>query len=87
MGFLCKGMERQAVNGNGTRPAGNPNKEPILSRFPNCPPVSMVQTETNVAIPTATLDAAAILAANEQFSAQGKHTGRFAHDADDYLFP
>ena len=32
-------MQRQKVNGNGIRAAGNPDEEPNLSRFPTCPPV------------------------------------------------
>lgn len=31
-------MTRQKVNGNGIRAAGNPDEEPVLSNFPNCPP-------------------------------------------------
>lgn len=31
-------MTRQKVNGNGIRAAGNPDDEPVLSRFPSCPP-------------------------------------------------
>lgn len=41
MKFLSKRMTRQKVNGNGIRAAGNPDEEPVLSRFPICPPVSM----------------------------------------------
>ena len=38
MKFLCLSMQRQKVNGNGVRAAGNPDKEPNLSDYPNCPP-------------------------------------------------
>lgn len=31
-------MQRQKVNGNGIRAAGNPDEEPNLSLFPACPP-------------------------------------------------
>lgn len=36
--FLCRRMTRQKVNGNGIRAAGNPDDEPVLSRYPTCPP-------------------------------------------------
>ena len=39
MKFLSRRMQRQKVNGNGIRAAGNPDEEPVLSRFPVCPPV------------------------------------------------
>lgn len=39
MKFLSRRMVRQKVNGNGIRSAGNPDEEPVLSRFPVCPPV------------------------------------------------
>ena len=32
-------MTRLKVNGNGIRAAGNPDDEPVLSRFPSCPPL------------------------------------------------
>lgn len=35
--WLCRRMTRQKINGNGIRAAGNPDEEPILSRFPTCP--------------------------------------------------
>lgn len=38
MKFLSRRMQRQKVNGNGIRAAGNPDQEPSLSRFPKCPP-------------------------------------------------
>lgn len=36
--FLCKRMNRQKVNGNRIRSAGNPDEEPVLSSYPTCPP-------------------------------------------------
>ena len=39
MKFLSRRMQRQKVNGNGIRAAGNPDEEPNLFRFPTCPPV------------------------------------------------
>jgi HSF-type DNA-binding len=38
MKFLCYPMQRQKVNGNGSRAAGNPNEEPNFSKYPSCPP-------------------------------------------------
>jgi hypothetical protein len=38
MKFLCKRMNRQKVNGNRIRSAGNPDEEPVLSSYPTCPP-------------------------------------------------
>jgi len=38
MKFLCKRMNRQKVNGNRIRSAGNPDEEPVLSSYPSCPP-------------------------------------------------
>jgi HSF-type DNA-binding len=32
---------RQKVNGNGIRAAGNPDNEPVLTRYPTCPPVPL----------------------------------------------
>lgn len=40
MKFLCYPMQRQKVNGNGIRAAGNPNEEPNFSKYPTCPPHS-----------------------------------------------
>jgi len=37
MKYLCRRMTRQKVNGNGIRAAGNPDEEPVLSRYPVCP--------------------------------------------------
>eukprot|EP00934_Nitzschia_sp_Nitz4_P009108 Nitzschia sp. Nitz4//scaffold59_size112058//10313//11908//NITZ4_004097-RA/size112058-snap-gene-0.25-mRNA-1//1//CDS//3329555087//9098//frame0 len=37
MKFLCRRMSRQKVNGNRIRSAGNPDEEPVLSRYPSCP--------------------------------------------------
>lgn len=39
MKFLSRRMQRQKVNGNGIRAAGNPDEEPNLLRFPTCPPI------------------------------------------------
>lgn len=39
MKFLCRRMQRQKVNGNGIRAAGNPDEEPNLTLYPPCPPV------------------------------------------------
>lgn len=44
--MLSRRMQRQKVNGNGIRAAGNPDEEPILSRFPSCPPVAGVSATT-----------------------------------------
>jgi hypothetical protein len=38
MKFLSKRMQRQKVNGNGIRAAGDPDSEPNLRLFPPCPP-------------------------------------------------
>jgi hypothetical protein len=38
MKSLCQSMQRQKVNGNGVRAAGNPDEEPNLSEYPPCPP-------------------------------------------------
>jgi HSF-type DNA-binding/Conserved hypothetical protein (Lin0512_fam) len=43
--FLSRRMQRQKVNGNGIRAAGNPDDEPVLSRFPICPPVQVAMRE------------------------------------------
>lgn len=45
MKFLSRRMQRQKVNGNGIRAAGNPDEEPNLSRFPVCPPLQVVVKE------------------------------------------
>jgi hypothetical protein len=37
MKFLSRRMQRQKVNGNGIRAAGNPDEEPTLAHFPECP--------------------------------------------------
>jgi hypothetical protein len=43
--FLSRRMQRQKVNGNRIRSAGNPEEEPNLSLFPACPPsATMVPT-------------------------------------------
>ncbi|CAJ1946054.1 unnamed protein product [Cylindrotheca closterium] len=39
MKFLCRRMTRQKVNGNRIRSAGNPDEEPVLSSYPQCPDV------------------------------------------------
>ena len=39
MKFLCRRMQRQKVNGNGIRAAGNPDEEPNLNLYPSCPPM------------------------------------------------
>mmetsp|Transcript_42900 Transcript_42900/g.103787 ORF Transcript_42900/g.103787 Transcript_42900/m.103787 type:complete len:695 (+) Transcript_42900:239-2323(+) len=38
MKFLCRRMTRQKVNGNRIRSAGNPDEEPVLMGYPQCPP-------------------------------------------------
>jgi hypothetical protein len=48
MKFLCRRMQRQKVNGNGIRAAGNPDDEPVLSRYPVCPSVSRRQLERKI---------------------------------------
>lgn len=42
MKFLSRRMQRQKVNGNGIRAAGNPDEEPSLSRYPTCPPIPIL---------------------------------------------
>lgn len=37
MKYLAQRMTRQKINGNMIRAAGNPDEEPVLSRYPVCP--------------------------------------------------
>ncbi|KAL3926561.1 MAG: hypothetical protein SGBAC_013428 [Bacillariaceae sp.] len=53
MKFLCRRMTRQKVNGNRIRSAGNPDEEPVLSSYPQCPrPAgsSLVQSPSGAAV-------------------------------------
>jgi hypothetical protein len=36
--YITRRMNRQKVNGNRIRSAGNPEEEPQLSQYPVCPP-------------------------------------------------
>ena len=48
--FLCRRMTRQKVNGNRIRSAGNPDDEPVLSRYPVCPPPTVKTLATGNAM-------------------------------------
>jgi len=56
MKFLCRRMQRQKINGNGIRAAGNPDNEPNLGDYPPCPLGSLHQN----------LELAAVLPAKQQ---------------------
>lgn len=67
--FLSRRMQRQKVNGNGIRAAGNPDDEPNLNLFPPCPPLQNGPLPLPAERPTGLLVAsatAALEAANNQ---------------------
>jgi HSF-type DNA-binding len=53
-------MQRQKVNGNGIRAAGNPDEEPVFSQYPVCPPTRPAEYMggSQLAVPQAHFEAA-----------------------------
>ena len=58
--FLCRRMTRQKVNGNRIRSAGNPDDEPVLSRYPVCPPPTVKAGAIGSPAPAAVSDSATV---------------------------
>lgn len=63
MKFLSRRMQRQKVNGNGIRAAGNPDEEPNLSRFPKCPPAISANEQAQREVSTVATPAVEIVPA------------------------